>query len=223
MSEYIQSLTRSIEEHREHIRQGAPTAPQAQQIINQFQAEIARVNAVNARIAASQQQSGGSGGGGGGGTPTISVSAKPKDPWVRTSNYVEATGVKQAEPDIILFNEEPISPELLLELQYEDIAGAELINITRSDIIDGQNVVYTPIKNLSDLSRKYNPNNIISLPSISNSPLSRFAIDLINRGIYEPYFDDNGDLVIEVDSVLADEIIEVEIDTSGTINEVSFI
>jgi len=156
---------------------------------------------------------------------------KPPDPWIRSSNYVPPEGVRQADPDIIITaGEEAISPELLLELQYEDLAGAELINISRSDIIDGQNVIYSPIKNLSSLRRKYNPNNIISMPSVSSSLFSKYAIDLILRvgenpstGLpYEPYFNDNGDLVIELEDVREDEIVEVEIDTSGTINLVDF-
>jgi hypothetical protein len=146
----------------------------------------------------------------------------PPDPWIRTSNYAAPQGVKQADPDIVLFDDEAISPELLLQLQYEDVAGIELINISRSDIIDGQNVSYSPIAQLSSLRRRYNPNNIIALPSTSSDAFSRFGIDLILRGIKEPYFNENGDLVIEIDEVLEDEIIEAEIDTSGTINRVDF-
>jgi hypothetical protein len=155
---------------------------------------------------------------------------KPPDPWTRTSSFVE--GVKQADPDIIITaGEQPLSPELLLELQYEDLAGVELINISRSDIIDGQNVIYSPVKNLASLRRKYNPNNIIALPAVSSSLFSKYAIDLILRigenpvtGLpYEPYFDENGDLVIEIEQILEDEVIEVEVDSSGTINLVDFI
>ena len=58
MSEYVESLQRSIEEHQRIIDAGLPESAQAQQIINQQQAEIARV------------QSSGPGGGGGDTTPT---------------------------------------------------------------------------------------------------------------------------------------------------------
>lgn len=155
--------------------------------------------------------------------------ARPPDPWIRTSSFVE--GVRQADPDIIITaGEEAISPELLLELQYEDLAGVELINISRSDSIDGQNVIYSPVKNLSSVRRKYNPNNIIAMPAVSSSLFSKYAIDLIlrvgedpNTGLpYEPYFDQNGNLVIEIEDVREDEIVEVEVDTSGTINLVDF-
>jgi len=147
---------------------------------------------------------------------------KPPNPWMTTQTYTGPSGVKQADPDIVLFNEEGISPEFLLELLYEDISGTELINISRSDIIDGQNVVYSPIKQLSALRRRYNPKNIISLPELSSSFFSRFPIELLDRGISAPYFDNDGNLVIEIEDVREDEIVEIEIDTNGTINEVGF-
>lgn len=156
----------------------------------------------------------------------------PPNPWITTSNYSPPQGIKQADPDIVITADpEPISPELLLQLEYEDISGMELINISRSDIIDGQNVVYSPIKNLSSLRRKYNPNNIISSAATATSTFSKYAIDLILRIgedpqtslPYEPYFNENGDLVIEIQDVREDEIVEVEIDSNGTINIVDFI
>lgn len=155
--------------------------------------------------------------------PPPPPSPTPPDPWIRTSNYVEAKGVKQAEPDTILFNQDAVSPELLLELQFEDLAGMELINISRSDMIDGQDVVYSPVKQLSRLRQKFNPNNIIALPELSSSFFSKYAIDLILRGIYRPYFDENGDLVIEIDDIRESEEIEVEVDSAGTINEMEFL
>ena len=60
------------------------------------------------------------------------------------------------------------------------------------------------------------------MPSTSSSLFSKYPIDLINRGPYEPYFNDDGDLVIEIEDVREDEIVEVEIDSSGTINTVDF-
>lgn len=160
---------------------------------------------------------------GGSSAPPPPPPPKPPDPWTRSSNYKPPTGIKQADPDIVLFDSESISPEFLLELQYEDIAGMELINISRSDIIDGQDVVYSPVKNLSSIRRRYNPNNIISLPELSDSFFSRFGIDLLQRGMNDPYFDEEGSLVIEIDNVKDGEVIEVEIDTNGTIEEVEFL
>jgi hypothetical protein len=148
---------------------------------------------------------------------------KPTDPCTRSSDYKGPKGIKQADPDVVLFDQESVSPELLLELEYENISGIELINISRSDIIDGQQVVYSPIKNLSSIRRRFNPNNIISMPELSSSYFASFSIDLVLRGIRNPYFDTNGDLIIEIDEVLEDEIIEAEVDSSGTIDVVEFL
>lgn len=146
----------------------------------------------------------------------------PADPWNRTNRFVDPRGIKQPDPSVILFDSGTVSPEYLIELEYEDISGMELINMSRSDLIDGQSVIYSPIKNLSYLRSKYNPNNIIAIPSYSSSEFSKYRIDLVLRGITIPYFDENGNLVIEIEDVKQDELVEVEIDSSGTINLVDF-
>jgi hypothetical protein len=146
----------------------------------------------------------------------------PTNPWDRTNRFVDPRGIKQPDPSVILFDSGAISPEYLIELEYEDISGIELINMSRSDLIDGQSVVYSPIKKLSSLRNQYNPNNIIAIPSYFYSEFSKYRIDLILRGISLPYFDENGSLIIEIKDVKDDEIIEVEIDSSGTINIVDF-
>jgi hypothetical protein len=158
-------------------------------------------------------------------TPTTSTTPPPPTPpaWIRTSDFQEPRGVKQADPDIVIFNTESISPEFLVELNYEDLSGMELINISRSDLINGVDVVYSPIKNLSALRRRYSPNNIISMPELSSSYFARFGIDLILRGIKKPFFDNQGNLVVEIEDVKDDELIEIEISQSGTINEVEFL
>jgi hypothetical protein len=215
LSWYIDNLNRSIAEHERIIEARLPESAQAQQIIDQHRAEIERVR--NSAPPSSPQYSGSSPW-----SPPPPPPPKPPDPWIRNIQYTGPEGIKQAEPDIVLFNDEVISPELLLQLQYEDISGIELINITRSDIIDGQNVVYSPISQLSALRRKYNPNNIIALDSSSSDFFARYGIDLILRGIREPYFDSQGNLIIEIDQVFDDEIIEAEIDLNGTINTVDY-
>lgn len=168
------------------------------------------------------QPSGGPAPSGGGYSPPPPP-PRPPDPWIRTSDFVEPKGIKQADPDIVLFNTDSISPELMIQLEYENVSGTELINISRSDIIDGRQIVYSPIKNLSALRRKFNPNNIIAMPSTSSSLFSKYPIDLIARQPFEPYFDNNGDLVIEIEDIRQDELIEAEVDVSGTIDTVEFL
>lgn len=223
MSWYIDNLNASIAEHQRIVDAGIPEAPQARQIIAQHQAEIERVrNSAPPNFPPNF-------------APNFAFSAppffpaappppppKPPDPWIMTETYTAPSGVKQADPDIVLFQDRPISPEFLIELLYEDIAGVELINISRADIIDGQEVVYSPVKQLSSLRRRYNPNNVIGLPELSSSFFSRFQIELLFRGTNPPYFDEQGNLVVEINDVKDDEIIEIEVDTNGTIDEVDF-
>lgn len=149
--------------------------------------------------------------------------APPAPSWLTEKTFQPMDGVKQADPDTVLFDEESVSPELLIELQYEDLAGIEMANISRSDIIDGQDVIYSPIKNLSEVRRRYNPNNIIPLSENANSFFGKFSINLNLRNGKVPYFDDEGNLIIEINDVRNDEVIEAQIDTSGTINEVDLL
>lgn len=125
--------------------------------------------------------------------------------------------VKVAPSDIIQFNDSLVDVALMQDLLFEDIAAVELANISRSDLIDGQDVVYSPIKNLSTVWREFNPNNLI-VTAASNEYFTRFGIDLASKTIYDPYFDYSGNLVIEMDGVTDDEEIQVQILSDGTIN-----
>ena len=129
------------------------------------------------------------------------------------------TSVKQATPDIIVFDDDSVSPEFLTQAFFQEFGGTELINISRHDLINGDEVSYSPIVNLNGLRQSFNSNNIIAIGSFQDND-TRYGIDLISRGIYEPYLDEEGNLVIEIDEVRKDESIEVEISTSGTINVV---
>ena len=133
---------------------------------------------------------------------------------------------KPATPPLIALNNPTLSEDRMIELVFENIGGQELINISRNDIIDGQDVVYSPIKNLKDLYIQYNPNNIIRLDSTSDTYFKNFPIRLelklpdYGTGPNEEvvYIDaTTGDLVINVSSLEPDEQVDVEILDSGEI------
>jgi len=149
-------------------------------------------------------------------TPSPPPPAAPILPSFRPMTTV-SKNFKVAPSDIIQFDDESIEIALITDLLFEDIGATELSNISRYDLIDGQNVIYEPIKNLSTVRREFNPNNIVST-SLAMDYFSRFAIDLSLRGISDPYFDDDGNLVIEIDSVQDSEEIQVQILTNGTID-----
>ena len=105
------------------------------------------------------------------------VSATPQTPSsTSVSNSAPPNPVKTAPIDTVLFNDDSMSIEIMADLIFEDIGGHELINIARNDIINGQQVSYTPIKNLGLIQQKYNPNNILGLQATSEKYFANFPI-----------------------------------------------
>ena len=136
--------------------------------------------------------------------------------------------VKTATLDIILFDDEATTVDTMADLIFENIGGQELINITRSDIINGQKISYQPIKNLSSIQQRYNPNNILSLQQTADKYFAGFSIKLEDKIPNEGngpngenvYIEENtGDLIIEFININNDEQIEVQITSDGTIYE----
>jgi len=136
--------------------------------------------------------------------------------------------VKTATLDIILFDEEATTVDTMADLIFENIGGQELINITRSDIINGQKISYQPIKNLSSIQQRYNPNNILSLQQTADKYFAGFSIKLEDKIPNEgngangenAYIEEGtGDLIIEFININNDEQIEVQITSDGTIYE----
>jgi len=125
--------------------------------------------------------------------------------------------VKLAPLDTIVFDNSNVEIAQIEQLLFEDIGGVELSNISRADLIDGQQVSYSPIANLETINRIFNPNNIVATNN-GIDYFSRFSIDLSSRAPISVYFDTGGNLVVEVESVNNDEQIQVEILTNGTIN-----
>lgn len=139
------------------------------------------------------------------------------------------TAIKTATPDIVQFNDEDIvsNAEIITDLLFENIGGQELINIARYDTVNGQSISYQPIKNLNIIQQEYNPNNILKLQKTSDRIFANFPIKLENKipnqasgpNAKNVYLDANGDLVIELINIEADEQVEVQITSSGTIYE----
>jgi hypothetical protein len=135
--------------------------------------------------------------------------------------------VKTATLDIILFDEESVPIDGMFDQIFENIGGQELISITRSDIVNGQKISYQPIKNLSAIQQRYNPNNILSLQQTADKFFAGFSIKLedkipqIGNGANgeNVYLNATGDLIIEFININPDEQIETQISVGGTIYE----
>ena len=170
-----------------------------------------------------------------GGSPSggIIVAAGPATPTTIAAAIIAPPppAVKTAPIDTVLFDDEGMDIKVIEDLIFEDIGGHELINIARNDIVNGQQVSYQPIKNLSSIQQQYNPNNIISLQSTSDKYFANFSIKLENKipdpgtgpsGAYVYLDNDTGDLIIEAINLETDDQIQIEITTSGTIYEAEF-
>lgn len=127
--------------------------------------------------------------------------------------------VKQPAPSLVQYAPETLPQELIEDLLYEQVGGQELISIARHDTINGQDVSYSLIRNLSILNQNFNPNNILAGQTTYTLQFNQYALDIANKLISASpiYLDDQKNLVIELDSIGADEYLEAEISTNGTI------
>jgi hypothetical protein len=142
--------------------------------------------------------------------------------------------VKIATPDLILQDEDVMSIDIMTDLIFEDIGGHELATISRHDLVNGQKIIYTPIKNLTDLYLQYNPNNVLRLQS-SDSFFKSLSLSILDHlpecgngydlvdGVKVPncksvYIDPiSGDLIINLINIKDGEQAEVQVLTSGDV------
>jgi len=170
----------------------------------------------------------------------MTAGATPNLPDPKT--VVDSNAVKIATPDLIIRDDEVMSIDIMTDLVFEDIGGQELATISRHDLVNGQKILYSPIKNLTDLYLQYNPNNILRLQSsdsyfkslslsvLDHLPECGNGYDLIEK-VGEPdktkwtkvpncksiYIDPiTGDLVINLVNLKDGEQAEVQILTSGS-------
>ena len=107
------------------------------------------------------------------------INATPQIPEVRPRSA--ANEIKPATPDLILrdINGTPI--EFLTDLLFEQVGGQEILSISRSDTIAGQNLIYSPIKNISNINLSYNSKNLFQLNGSWEEYFSNFEIKLENH------------------------------------------
>jgi hypothetical protein len=160
-----------------------------------------------------------------------------------TTTTSSSSSVKIATPDLIIKDQDIMSIDIMTDLIFEDIGGQELATISRHDLVNGQKIIYTPIKNLTDLYLQYNPNNILRLQSsdsyfkslslsiLDHLPKCGTGYDLIPKenetdktkwtkvpNCKSVYIDPiSGDLVINLINVKDGEQAEIQILTSGSI------
>jgi hypothetical protein len=151
------------------------------------------------------------------------INAVPNLPEVRERS--RENQVKAATPDLIVKDKNGQPIEYLTDLLYEQIGGQEILSVSRAEIINGQNVTYSPISNLTSISTRYNSQNIFYVDGTWEEYFSNFAIKLENylpdfgsgplgQIIYIEQDGETANLVIEFQDV--PENIEVEVQTAFT-------
>lgn len=125
------------------------------------------------------------------------------------------TDFKPATPDLIEFDESQVPIDFMTDVIFEQIGGQEILSISRSDLINGQSILYNPIRNASQLNIKYGPSTIIPMPDTIEFYFNGKAIKLSDKIPItgeSVYLDESrGDIVIEVNNLTQSERVEIEI------------
>lgn len=153
------------------------------------------------------------------------VRPTPFLPIQRNLEWSRSRGVKVSTPDIIEYKDDTLPVDYLTDLLFEDIGGEEILSVSRTDLVNGQNVIYSPIKNLSDIGISYNPLSMFILPDNSEDTFQNPPIRIeehipdVGTGPNNEivYFDtDTGDLVFNVVNMLSSQTVAIEVLKSGT-------
>jgi hypothetical protein len=139
--------------------------------------------------------------------------------------------VRVPDRDVVELSTFSPDAETIINLLFENIGANELTKFVRHDTVEGTNPYYDIISNLSDIKRRFDPSTLISLQKSNLSNFDIYPIKLQDKIPDEKYlqennipdyifFAENGDLVIEVVNMSDSEIVEVQIDTNGTIYQI---
>ncbi|MFZ9241651.1 MAG: hypothetical protein ACO295_00460 [Sediminibacterium sp.] len=155
-----------------------------------------------------------------------------------TTFATSTSSVQTPGRDVVDLATPGLSAETIIGVLFEDLAATELVQFTRYDTIEGQDPRYSIISNLSNIKQKYRASDLISEQTPDLSYFSQFLIDLdskipsleflqsrsdvsvANQNNYVWFDEFTGNLIIELVNTTSDQVVEIEIDTNGTIYEV---
>lgn len=104
------------------------------------------------------------------------VQPTPDTPDESFGSFFVKPSIKPATPDLILFNEDDVPIEFITDLLFEQIGGIEILSVTRSDLVNGQNLSYSLIANSAELAKVYSSNTFIKVPGNINELFENFPI-----------------------------------------------
>ncbi len=127
--------------------------------------------------------------------------------------------VKVATSNLFILNEVVDNTDLMADSIIEDIGGQEIINVSRNDLLNGQNVTYNVIENLVSTQRQFSPGELIKLQATDAEYFDSFQINLdtftpnYGTGTFGQivYVDENtGEIVINTLNISTNLVVEVE-------------
>jgi hypothetical protein len=171
---------------------------------------------------------------GGGGAPSVSIQSQPPRP-----QYIPPTLVKIPSRDVVDYQDADIPVELITNLLFENLGANELVKFERHDTIEGTNSTYDIISNLAGIKKEFDPSGLISRQKPDTSYFDIYNIKLEDKIPSQKYLQDNpkidgsgqvnttdyvyidsvGNLVVELVNMNIDELVELEIQSDGTIYE----
>jgi hypothetical protein len=81
----------------------------------------------------------------------------------------DSSSIKVATPELILFNSSSLSVDAMANLIFEDIGGQELLEISRSDLINSANVIFPRVRVAPTSVQSISANAGAGIPLPSNS------------------------------------------------------
>jgi hypothetical protein len=109
----------------------------------------------------------------------VIISPKPNVAYIKKhhkSDIAEGKKVKVATSNLFVFNTPPERSDVIADAIIEDIGGQEIINLTRTNLVNGQNVTYNVIANLASTQAQFNPNTMIALQGTDASYFGSFPL-----------------------------------------------
>lgn len=119
-----------------------------------------------------------------------------------------SSGIKVATPDLIISDGSSLSVDSMADLIFEDIGGQELLEISRSDLINSANVAFSKIKSRA---RFVSPIASIAGATFSLPAQSIQLSNHIPQFVPPVVFNDSGAIEINVVNVLPGYQVEVQI------------
>jgi hypothetical protein len=124
--------------------------------------------------------------------------------------------VKVATPDLII---DPLSigtEGLQRLLIWENVGGQEILSLARHDLVNGQRVSYSPIKNLGTIQSRFNSQNIISVTNTLATLFENYSIKFEEK-LPLPGFNNDGDFLINLGTGPAGEYVYRDPDVGGIV------